>query len=598
MQLRYLTFAIFLNLAFAVQPVRPQAPAAPSPVCDAKFARLLVEQQAGESRSVSEPVKQIKILLRSADFLWVFDEVTARAYFAAAFKIANDRFHEVGFESTSKSGGLVITQPDQRTEVVRAIAVHDAKWARVLIEQIFADIEKSKSGRGFFDKDREIRDALILASQYAKTNPELSRFLFDRAMRYQLGSMWYSVLFNTAGTNQQLADEIYSLALRNYRNETPHHLLYLSAYPFGNSRIFGPDKFSMGTWIPDGFSPNVMLQRQFIDVLFSRTASFSTSVEDLNQATEKDQLPQAAYLVSAIREIEPVIIERFPDLLQRHSLAKAQAEALMNDQTRKQLEDREGRSAGQGKSFEEKLESLEKADADGKLTDYMIVNLVSGTLKTDEEFALVEKWIDKIKEQNPRKETANYYWFSRAKLAIKDRRYEDAERFGAKVPEIEHRAIIMFEMADIQIKNENDAAKVFDTLNSISKLARQADNSVAKAQTLLGIATLYERVNHSLALDELSEAVRVINQLKDPDILATSVTRQIVGKGFGFFFMFELNGNSLEKTFWEISKKDFELSLANARALDDKYFRTLAVIAVAGNCARNAPKPSGPKAKK
>ena len=59
---------------------------------------------------------------------------------------------------------------------------------------------------------------------------------------------------------------------------------------------------------------------------------------------------------------------------------------------------------------------------------------------------------------------------------------------------------------------------------------------------------------------------------------------------------FSTPGYDLEKTFEELSKKDFEMSLANAKALDDKYFRTLAVIAVANNCAKNAKPAPKPKA--
>ena len=45
-----------------------------------------------------------------------------------------------------------------------------------------------------------------------------------------------------------------------------------------------------------------------------------------------------------------------------------------------------------------------------------------------------------------------------------------------------------------------------------------------------------------------------------------------------------LPGNNLEGLFTDLGKKDFEMSLANARGLDDKYFRTIAVIAIAKNC--------------
>ena len=120
-------------------------------------------------------------------------------------------------------------------------------------------------------------------------------------------------------------------------------------------------------------------------------------------------------------------------------------------------------------------------------------------------------------------------------------------------------------------------------------------NSVSKAQILLGLANMYERVNHSVALDELGEAIHFTNSLKDPDIFATSVQRQIAGDGFGFYASFHTPGYNLETAFEELSKKDFEMSLANAKALDDKYFRTLAVIAVANSCAKNSKPAAKPK---
>jgi len=141
-------------------------------------------------------------------------------------------------------------------------------------------------------------------------------------------------------------------------------------------------------------------------------------------------------------------------------------------------------------------------------------------------------------------------------------------------------------MAKKQIEARNDAGGAFDTLNSVSKVTHAALNSVAKAQVLFGLVEFYEPINHSVALDELGEAIRVINQLDDPDIFQTWVYRQIKGKAFSFTGSYSLPGKSLEGTFNEMGKKDFELSLANARALDDKYFRTLAVMAIAKNCVQ------------
>jgi hypothetical protein len=82
----------------------------------------------------------------------------------------------------------------------------------------------------------------------------------------------------------------------------------------------------------------------------------------------------------------------------------------------------------------------------------------------------------------------------------------------------------------------------------------------------------------------------VINQLDNPDIFSDYTLRQIIGKDFTFYAAFSSPGYNLETTFENLSKKDFELSLSNAKSLSDKYFRTLAVFAVAKNCVENTPK--------
>ena len=573
-----------------------------SPVCNAKFAQLLVEQQVGESKSVVEAPKRLKILLRSADFLWNLDQPTARSYFTEAFKTATDNFVEKGFEIkriNEKDASFFSILPDLRMDVVKAISKRDPQWAKRLTEQILAEYDKAAADRDFNNKTREPGDLLSLADANVRSNPEFARYIYRRVMRYPLFTDWFFSFYSAAGKDQGFAESIYSEALQNFRQETPRKLLFLSAFPFGNERIFGADKFTLGTTLPAHLASNAALQRQFLDVFFRRIAVFAASTDDINRVTEKNYQPEPVYMVSALNDIEPIVIERFPDLLQRFSVAKAQANSLLTDESRAYLADRDKWNTGLSLSFEDRIKMLEKADGEGKLKDYEIIRLIIGDERTEDQFVQIEPWLEKIKDESVKRETINYFWFLRSKLAIKEKRLDDANKYAAKVPEIEHRAILKFDIASEQLKNDNDAANVFETLNEVSKFARRADNSVAKAQILLALANLYERVNHSVALDELGEAVRVINQLDNPDIFGTSVLRQINGKGFSFFAVLDTPGYNLETTFSGISKKDFELSLANAKALDDKYFRTLAMIAVANNCVTNSkpapkPKPNSP----
>ena len=568
--------------------------------CNQKTAQMLVEQQVLESKSVVERPKRVNILLRSADFLWPLDTETARAYFVEAFKTAGEHFEAKGIERTQiteKSNTYVTLLPDLRTNVITATAKRDPELAKKFMDQLLAEYEKAAEKRdNSFDKNREPADLLRVAADNAASNPEFSRYVFRRVMRYPLIQDWFYTLYTTAGKDQAFGDSIYLEVLRNYRNELPSRLLNLSAYPFGNAEIFGQTSSRFSGSVPDNFRPNPGLQRTFLETFLDRISSFATNAEESTREPAKNEVPEAVTLVTAINQIEPIVVAKFPDLLQRTSVAKSQANALLTSEMRKNLAAEEKSAASRSLTFDERIKELEEADGKGTLTDAMIAQIIfSGQMKKEENFKKYESWIDKIKDEKLRTDVTSYFWFLRTRLATKEDRLSDAERMSAKVPEVDHRAILLFEIAKKQLDAPNDTNSAFDTLNKVSKLTRSAPNSVAKAQVLFSLVQFYDRLNHSVALDELGEAVRVVNQLQDPELFKNYVFRMISGKDFSFMTSISLPGNNLEGTFSEIGKKDFEMTLANARGFDDKYFRTLAVLAVAKNCVQ--PKPAAPAKK-
>ena len=199
-----------------------------APGCNPIFARQLVEQQVADGKSVQDTEKRIKILLRSADFLWKFDEETARKYFAEAYSIAEKRFGEKGFEEKKlddgKTGFAKTPLPDFRTEVIRAIAQRDGDWAKRLGEKLLKDYEAElESRKGDYNKTRELSELLNIARQTAKNNPQLSLYFFRQVMRYPLDNHWLWSLYGTASENQTLADQVYLEALEQLcqRNAAP-----------------------------------------------------------------------------------------------------------------------------------------------------------------------------------------------------------------------------------------------------------------------------------------------------------------------------------------------------------------------------------------
>ncbi|HKP68652.1 MAG TPA: hypothetical protein VJV05_05170 [Pyrinomonadaceae bacterium] len=579
-----------------------QAPPVETPACNEEFARFLVDQQVSESRSVEQTDKRIRILIRAAEFLWKYDELTARGYFTEAFKVASDNFKEKGFERVEQKGVTQIL-PDHRFEVIRAISAKDSEWAKKLIEQVLKEYEKAASERkDEFDRARELQDIIRVAQEAIKTNPELSRALFRRAMAYPPDFHWFYVLYSIAEDNRPFSDSLYSELLTAYPNASPRRLLFLSGYPFASGRSLGPDRNNFASSVPEGLTPNREFQRRFIEMYIRRAISFASDPQNLALPPEEYRLPEPIYLISALTQLEPIVIQQFPQLLQAHAEAKARVNGMLTEQMRSDLDKREKQSEEMGRGFDERLKAVEDADAEGKLTDQMIVGLITGgeMKKTEEQFKKIEPWLEKIKQESTRTETNNYYWFVRAKLAVKEYRISEAERFSRKIPEVESRAILFFDIATEQLKNANDAATVYSTLRDVGRLVEQSEPTVEKARVLLALTNQYIKVNPVFAIQELSGAVTVINRLENPTaVMNTAVQRQIRGKNFSFFTTFTLPGQNLEGTFKAISKDNFEMSLSNAKSLEDKYLRTLAVLAVAQNCVdkikKAPPKKATPK---
>ncbi|MCY7375375.1 MAG: hypothetical protein LH472_05320 [Pyrinomonadaceae bacterium] len=321
----------------------------PPKECNALLARQLVEQQAEESKSVAETDKRVNILLRVADFLWLADEETARKYFAEAFQIAQDRFREKGVEKT-ESKGLTVYQPDYRFNVISAVSKRDAEWAKKLSEIVLKefDEDKEKDKRSENDKDTEVEELISIAARTAKDNPNLALTLARRAMRYQLMRQWYYSLYMMAGNNQPLADQIYGELVNNFADAEVFRLLYLSAYPFGSGRILGVEKYSMGMSVPAGFSPNRNLQRQFLSILLRRVMKLTA--ESTTKSVQ--HVPETAIAVMALNDLEPVIAEKFPDLMQIFSLAKIHANSIVAGDAMESAKNRDEADKSFSKSFD------------------------------------------------------------------------------------------------------------------------------------------------------------------------------------------------------------------------------------------------------
>lgn len=560
--------------------------------CNVDLARLAVAQRADESGTVSDTEERVNILTRVADFEWRYDKQAAHDHLAEAYKVAAARFHEKGFENENDQG-IAIPKPDLRFHVIEAITKKDTAWAKKLIDEILAEYEKDAENKtDDRDKARELSATLSIAISTIKSDPALSWYLFRRVMAGRLDSHWLFTLYEVAAADRQFADQLYLELLVRYRSEKPRRFLFLSAYPFASDRIVGIDKFQFGSGVPPAFAPNTTLQARFLTTLMENFSAFVADPANLAAPAEPQRLAEPAYVVSALSELQPLVAEKFPSLLPQFTELSTIANSILNDNLRQSMDDKSEREAGLRSSFETRLKELEQADEEGKLTDQMIVSVATWVLSslTEDQLKKLLPWIEKIDDKSARDATSTFFWFMRAKRAVRDNRLDDAETFAAKVARIDLRIVSLFEIADARTKVINSSAAALGILSDAAKQARSAPDSVPKARVLLGLASKYEKINHAAAIDALSDAVNVINHLQGTEVLQTTIRQMIKTRRSLFYYSVEVPYYGLEGTFKLVGKNDLDLTISNATALNNKYLRTIAVIGAAQSCVDNKKK--------
>jgi hypothetical protein len=445
------------------------------------------------------------------------------------------------------------------------------------------DEDKEKDKRGVFEKDREVQEILNLAGRIAKDNPNLASALTRRAMRYPLGNSWYFTLYAMAEKNQPLADQIYGELLVNYADAEVYRLLYLAAYPFARDRIFGVEKYNFSGSVPANFSPNRNLQRQFLLALLRRISRLTP--ESTTKSLQME-LPESVIAVMALNEIEPIGAQQFPDLAQAFSQARTQANSVSTADALEKAKKQDEWGKNHLKSYDEKLEDVKKAEELGTLTDFQIYQLISAA-KTEENYAEAESWIEKMKDENAREGTKNYFFFKRSKLAAKEKRFDEARKFALKVGKIEHRTVLFFDIAEAKLKEPMTKLESLETLLEVYQTALKAPDTIEKAQILLGTAFMYEKIDALNAFNSLADAIKTANKLENPNLFTSTVRQQIQGKNFSAYSSFNVPGFDVSETFYALSQYDLQNALNYTTNFSDKYLRTLAVLATVKDCEQN-----------
>jgi len=575
---------LLILLVYSAAPINAQKKST-SPLCTRDNAIDTAKQQILLTRTFDNPVHRIAVLLRAADLLWPHDQEKSLAAFMEALDLAVQNFKEKGdqIETASSSRFAArIPLPDQRYKVITSLAKRDPARARKLSEQLLqhdardvADNSASGDQSKRLTADKLLRMAFDLAPADPSTAINFARQSLRCPATLQLPVFFYQL----ARFNQPLADQFYVDALDAYGAAPMDQFLYLSSYPFGNKREAGEMPGYTFYQIPDGFTPNRALQRQFIQALLGRTESaMETPVQEAPAYRYSDH----AQMWLALSRLEKQVQTELPDLAEAVARSKDKLFALLTPSVQRNAGRTIENDNPPQRSFDEQVEAAEKITDVGR-RDQALTFAVTGSSK-DEPVDKVISVIDKISESGIRDSLSNWFYYFRTLALITAKELSEARKYAGKVTELDQRAYLFTRIAEESLKVAEDQTEAREMLNEVANTISKAPKTIVSARALLALAHLYAKIDVNRGVEELGNAVRTINTLESPDFSRQFVMMKIEGKNFGSYAAYQTPGFNPENAFREMGKLDFDGSLAQATTFTDKSLRALTTLAVIEPC--------------
>jgi hypothetical protein len=343
--------------------------------------------------------------------------------------------------------------------------------------------------------------------------------------------------------------------------------------------------------IPSGLKPNPALQRLFVQTLLARAREL---VQDPGSNAAGSRFSDAAQISMALTRLEPEIAISLTDLGPVLLEAKGNISALLSPKDQQRVSDT--MTEEPKKSFDEEIEAADKlADAARRESGLAIAILNAPESETVEQ---IEAAAMKIDDLSLRGKLLSRIFFNRAQRAIKDGKVAEARKLAAKVDEVDQRAFLFAQIATESIKQNKGDAQAREMLVDVLAAVEKAPDTEVKARALLAMAFFYNSFDPNRAVALLSDAVKCINHLENPDFSREYVTMRIEGKAFGSYQTLQTPGFSPEKGFREIGKNDFDGAMYIASNLADKPIRALSMISLAEQCLANQAAPTKPKPNK
>jgi hypothetical protein len=575
----------------------------------------LVREAAAEAVGFDDKRNAARVLSQAGDMLWRFDQTRARELFEKAFDTAVTHYRDTKDDNLERlSHSSSTSRSDMRLEVARLATKHNAELGKKLTDRYVeekrreaeerrtsaaaANTPEATSARNneklFGSQDPAAGELLRAAQALADTDPKAALQLVQRAFANGVPQSAPSFLPQAAARARKEIDGIYAAALARLTADPLAHagqLLLLSAYPFGENRVWvtdGESNNGYGFQVPPGFQPDPQMINRFLVTALT----VLNKATQLNSAQFPEQSPRIGAALFAARVLEPKIRQYQPALIDDWGVAKTRLLALSADAQRGGIDralegiEREkngpkggpiGLSKGDSKDFLERADKTSNlAERDDLLMQAAMQEARQGDL--DRALGIVERIADL-----PYKRTVRAWLnFDAANKAIGEKRFDDARKYALEVDASDQRAYLFFQMASTALK-DGDRGRAGQLLDEATRYATAADNTPEKVRALLGLANQYALLDPVRGFELADEAVKTINKIADYNPDRNQLVRVIAlrnGRGANTSAT-SVEGFDLGRSLRTLARHDFERALLLAQSLEQKPLKYTTVLALA-----------------
>jgi hypothetical protein len=578
----------------------------------------LIREAAKDSVGLPDRRAAARVQSTAASLLWKHDQAKARELFEQAFETALIHYRETKDDNRERiSPNSSVSRSDMRLDVIKLASRLDAELGRKFTDQYVAEKKREAEERAVQTQEQGAKrddsrlfgrpapgsgDLLGAAQNLLASDQKLALELAERALVQGIPQNIPTFLNLLAERARAAADRFYLLALERLARENPPvpgQLLLLSAYPFGESRIYVSDGNSTNSY---GFRPikDFVPNQTVIAKFFAVAGGVLGRALEVNTAQSPDLVATLNIALFAARLLDPKVAKYQPERadewrgLTGRLIAAAQEGARTGvERTLQEMTQDAQRDAvrqGQATSDPDRLKNLlDRAD---KTADFAqkdeIYRQAAFEAAQQGDYSQAISLAGKISDFDFKKAVLSWLNFDAATKATGEKRYDDAKRFAMEVPATDQRAYLFYQMASDALK-ERDKVRAIELLEEAMKQASAADTTKDKVRALLGIAHLYASIDSVRSFEVLNEAIKTVNKVGDYGTDQARLLRTLQFRGMSQTSVSSVDGFDLGKTLATFARLDFERALGLAQSLDNKSVRYETVIAIAATLFEKKP---------